>query len=275
MSTFATNLNKEYANGENPNIVGRDKVMKAIMLTLLRNRKPNVLLYGEPGVGKTSLAHLLAYLIANKLTPPALHGFTVMEINTNSLLAGDGYRGTTEAKFAKLIEQCLENGKVILFIDEFHTAESLGKLSNNSTPGFGNTLKPYLTRGDFRVIGATTNEEMKQIKDDALLRRFQKIHVPIPDDEAVKNIIRNTLKECIGDHAIKYDKNVVDKIFDMSVNMPGNNPDKAIDLTDLTVANAVLSATDNISIAFVKQTFELMNTNFKTTRAEADALPLS
>lgn len=262
-SQFATNLNKIYAAGGEIKVIGREKVMNAIILTLLRNRKPNVLLYGEPGVGKTSLAHELAYRIVNKKVPQKLLGFTVMEINTNSLLAGDGYRGTTEDKFDKLISQCLENGQVILFIDEFHTAESLGKMANNSTPGFGNTLKPYLTRGDFRVIGATTTEELKTIKDDALLRRFQKLHVPIPEDQAVKIIIENTLKECIGDHKIKVEPHVVDTIFDLAVNLDGNNPDKSIDLSDLVVANAILSESKKITTDLVHQTCNYITSDFK------------
>jgi ATP-dependent Clp protease ATP-binding subunit ClpA len=249
------NLTKKYSNGNSPNIKGRDQEMKQLLRILLRQEKPNAMLLGEPGVGKTSIIHQLAYLIANGLVPVDLKGFHVIEVNTNSLLSGDGYRGVTEKKFEDLITKALANGKVILFIDEFHTAENLGKMSNNSTPGLGNTLKPYLTRGDFRVIGATTTEEYKTLSDKALLRRFMKVFLTEPDEETIKDIIKKCFALYIGDSKITIDKDVLDTVYKLSLTLDGNNPDKAKDLVDLLVADAKLTNTKKITTDYIETVY--------------------
>lgn len=225
-----TNLTKQYANGNNPLITGRDKEVELLFLTLMRHEKPNAILLGEPGVGKTSIVHQIAYLIANNLCPKSLLGSQIIEINTNALIAGPGYRGVTEQKFQDIIDDSLRSGNTILFMDEFHTVEHLGEMANGQTPGLGNTLKPYLTRPDFRVIGATTNDEYSKINDKALLRRFFKINIPEPNDEAVMAIITN----CLGAYGkgMTFKKGIIQQILDLSKTMDGFNPDKAKDITD-------------------------------------------
>jgi ATP-dependent Clp protease ATP-binding subunit ClpA len=250
------NLTKKYANGNSPNIKGRDREVKQLLRILLRQEKPNAMMLGESGVGKTSIIHHLAYLIANNLVPDDLKGFHVIEVNTNSLLSGDGYRGVTEKKFEDLITKSLANGKVILFIDEFHTAENLGKMSNNSTPGLGNTLKPYLTRGDFRVIGATTTEEYKTLSDKALLRRFTKIFLTEPDEDTIKSIIKKCFSLYIGNSKITIEKDVPEKVYQLSLVIEdGNNPDKAKDIVDMLVADAKLTNTKKINTDYVESVF--------------------
>ena len=252
-----TNLTSLYANGNSPEIKGRDLEIQNLFLTLLRHEKPNALLLGEPGVGKTALIHQLAYLIANNVCPEKLKGFNVIEVNPNALISGDGYRGVIEKKFQDMIDSAISRGKVILFMDEFHTIESLGKMANNSTPGLGNTLKPYLTRGDFRVVGATTNEEAKLLTDKALLRRFSKISVGEPDNEVVQTIIKICYKKFIGECAIKVDPAVIKLTYDLSTSIEGLNPDKAKDIVDIIVANAKVTETSKITEAFASKTFDL------------------
>jgi ATP-dependent Clp protease ATP-binding subunit ClpA len=142
-------------------------------------------------------------------------------------------------------------------MDEFHTVQNLGKMANDSTPGLGNALKPYMTRGDFRIIGATTYDEFKLITDKALLRRMSIIEIGVPDDEAIKTIIHNSFARYIGQNQIKVNLAVINYVFDLSQTLPGNNPDKAKDIVDIVVANAKLSDTDTITKAFVSSTFDM------------------
>jgi ATP-dependent Clp protease ATP-binding subunit ClpA len=248
------NLTKLYANGNNPDIIGRDKELDLLFLTLLRHEKPNALLLGEAGVGKTSIVHLAAYLIANNLCPSQLKGFQILEINSNAILAGPGYRGVTEEKFQNVINNALSNGKTILFMDEFHTIEHLGEMANGQTPGLGNTLKPYLTRPDFRVIGATTLEDFSRLTDKALLRRFFKIEIGEPNDEAVKNIITLCLKNY--GKGITFKKGTVDKILELSKTLDGFNPDKAKDITDFVCSYCKLKDIDVVDEATLSKFFD-------------------
>ena len=254
MASYATNLTQLYANGENPNIIGRDTEMRLMMLAMLRNEKPNVLLVAQPGVGKTALVHQLAYLIANDLAPTFLKGFKVVEINTNALIAGPGYRGVTEDKFQQVIDTSLNSGKTILFFDEFHTVQSLGQMANGQTPGLGNTLKPYMTRPDFRIIGATTSEEFKLITDTALLRRMFVIKIGEPTEEATKHIIALCFAKY--SNGIKIKKECINLVYDLSLTADGNNPDKAKDITDLVCANARMEGISEITTQFVEDSFE-------------------
>lgn len=260
-----TNLTKMYANGNNPGIIGRDKETELLFLTMLRHEKPNAILVGEPGVGKTSIIHNAAYLIANDLCPDALKGFQIIEINTNALLAGPGYRGVVEQKFQDIINESLSSGKTILFMDEFHTVEHLGEMANGQTPGLGNTLKPYLTRPDFRVVGATTTAEFSTINDKALLRRFFKINVTEPNDEAITAII----KACLGKygHGVTFKKGVVPKVLELSKTMDGYNPDKAKDIVDFVCSFAKLRSLSEVN---VDKLSEFFNEYFLLKKAEKD-----
>jgi len=249
-----TNLTALYSNGSNPDILARDREVELLFLTFMRHEKPNALLVGEPGVGKTAVVHLAAYLIANELCPPALKGFQIIEVNTNALLAGPGYRGVTEQKFQEVIESSLKTGKTILFLDEFHTVEHLGEMANGQTPGLGNTLKPYLVRPDFRVVGATTTDEYASIKDKALLRRFFRIDVHEPSDEAVAWIIRVCLEKY--GKGITFKKSVVEQILSLSKTMDGFNPDKSKDICDFLCSHAKLNNLKKIDDASVSKFFD-------------------
>lgn len=254
MSVY-TNLTNTYANGNNPGIIGRDTEIKMIFLTLLRYEKPNAIMIGEPGVGKTAIVNQLAYLIANKLCPKPLWGFNVVSVNANALLAGPGYRGVTEEKFQGMIDSALSTGKSIIFYDEIHTIEHLGEMANGQTPGLANTLKPYLTRSDFRMIGATTNEEYKTMTDKALLRRFFKVEICEPSDEAVLNIITACIKAYGA--GIKFKSEVVTQILELSKSIDGYNPDKAKDITDLLCSYCKLESIKQATSNIVREFFDM------------------
>jgi ATP-dependent Clp protease ATP-binding subunit ClpA len=251
--SYATNLSSIYHSND-PHIFGRDEELFQMILTLSRAAKPNILLTGAPGVGKTSLVHQLAYLIGQGLVPDTLKDYQIIEINSNGILAGPGYRGVTEDKFQNMIDGAIQKGKIILFFDEFHTVEKLGQMANGQTPGLGNTLKPYLTRDDFRVIGATTDEEFKTITDGALLRRFDKINVPEPNKEACEKIISALLKTYAGDY-IEYKpkvfKHLVDAIYSLSISIDGSNPDKCKDITDVFSALCKMKGVSTPDVSFI------------------------
>jgi ATP-dependent Clp protease ATP-binding subunit ClpA len=225
-----------------------------LFLTLLRHEKPNAILIGEPGVGKTSIIHNAAYLIANKLCPSALEGFKILEVNTNNLLAGPGYRGVTEEKFQRMIDSAVSSGKVILFMDEFHTVEHLGEMANGQTPGLGNTLKPYLTRPNFRVVGCTTIADFNKMTDKALLRRFFKIEIQEPNDKAITQIITKCLQ--IYGRGIKFKKSIIADILSYSKTLDGFNPDKAKDITDFVCSYCKLKNHDTLDSAKLVKFFD-------------------
>ena len=228
--SFTRNLTQLYIN-EPSGIIGRNIELQQMFLTLLRDEKPNILLLGDPGVGKTSLVHLLAECIATEVCPKWLKGYNVVEVNTNALLAGPGYRGVTEEKFQQLIDSAVGN-RVILFFDEFHTVTHLGEMANGQTPGLGNTLKTYLTRQDFKVIGATTTEEMKKIDDKAFSRRFTKIVIGEPSDEALMKICESVFTKFSRGKL----KNQVswEELIPLSKSLDGVNPDKLKNILDMT-----------------------------------------
>ena len=246
---MVTNLITE--NASNTFLIGRNLEISNIIETLLRVEKPNVIITGEPGVGKTALINHLAYLIANDLVPEELKGYSLSEINLNDLLAGDGYRGVFEKKVQDLLVSATNKGKVILFMDEFHVAESLGKMQNGQTPGLGNSLKPYLTRGDIRIIGATTNDEYNEMTDKALLRRFRRIIIGEPNEEACNQIIQKCL-ERYNTRKIKVsDSKIVEKIFRTTMQIDGFNPDKITDITDIMFAKTRMNNVELLDAATV------------------------
>jgi ATP-dependent Clp protease ATP-binding subunit ClpA len=236
-------------------VIGRTDEITRIVETLLRINKPNVIITGEPGVGKTALVNHLAHLIANRCVPNELCDYTVHGVNTNDLISGPGYRGDFENRIKGLLDSASKNGKVILFIDEIHTAESLGQMANNSTPGLGNTLKPYITSGKLRVIGATTNEEYEKIKDGALLRRFRRIEIGEPTKQACYAIIDMLLKE-YNTRKTPIEANVdevIEVIYNGSLQMKGYNPDKITDICDLIFAKSRIADLQIITMSDVRR----------------------
>lgn len=248
MTTNLTAVNRDRKSV----LIGRDDEIAETIETLLRVEKPNVILTGEAGVGKTALVNHLAYLIANGLVPDELKGYSVTEVNLNDLLAGDGYRGVFEKKVQDLVNQAVQKGQVILFMDEFHVAETLGQMANGQTPGLGNALKPHLTRADVRIIGATTNDEYNQMKDKALLRRLRRIVLSEPNEEACMKIA----EVCIAKYntrSIKFPDSLAYQFYQASLTFQGVNPDKIVDLADITFAKARIRNMNKLDIKSAKE----------------------
>lgn len=214
-------------------LVGRDIELDQIVEILLRKNKNNPLLVGEAGVGKTALVEALAMKI-NKDEYLELKGYKVFNLDMSLLLSGSKYRGDFEERLNSVIKEVIENGKIILFIDEIHTIMSAG--GSEGAIDAANILKPYLSKGDLKIIGATTtNEYDKYIsKDKALVRRFDIVNVSEPNLEMVKDILYKVKDKYKKYHNITITKNNLDMIIDYSNKfiVDKKNPDKTIDVLD-------------------------------------------
>lgn len=224
-----------------PKLVGREHLVSAIFETLLRIEKPNVILTGSPGVGKTAIVEHIKYLIESEQAPQGLMGYKVKFLNLNDLLAGPGYRGSFEQRCKDVFREYLGTS-TILFMDEFHAAENMGSMSEGQAPGFGNFLKPIITSSDIRIIGATTDKEYDdKMTDMALKRRFRRIKVDETNEEQTKLIITERLERFnIETKDVKEPEALIEHIYQMSTKVAGFNPDKSVDLTDLLFAKARL-----------------------------------
>jgi ATP-dependent Clp protease ATP-binding subunit ClpA len=181
LEQFTQNLNQLARDGKIDPLIGREAEVERVIQVLCRRRKNNPLLVGEAGVGKTAIAEGLARRINEGDVPDHLKGYTVYSLDMGALLAGTKYRGDFEQRLKAVLKQLLDNPQTIMFIDEIHTIIGAGAASGGTLDA-SNLLKPALSQGTLKCIGATTYNEYRQIfeKDHALSRRFQKVDVPEP-----------------------------------------------------------------------------------------------
>lgn len=236
---YCANLNKVAKEGSIDPVIGREYELDEISETLAKRNKSNVLLIGDPGVGKTAIAEGLAKNIVEGNVPEYLKDFTVYNLDIGSLLAGSKYRGEFEEKFQDVIKGLKLKGKTILFIDEAHQMRGAGSGSNSSVD-FGNMIKPALTKGQIKVIASTTWEEYTQSfeKDRALMRRFQRITVDEPSPQVAKDILRGLKEKFEEFHSGSISDDAIEAAVDLSVRYQTDKklPDKAIDLIDVCCA---------------------------------------
>ena len=176
---FTTNLNKQAGDQKIDPVIGRAEELEGIALALGRRSKNNVLLVGDPGVGKTAIAEGLAFNIVNKAVPEFLQEYSVYNLDISAMLAGSKYRGDFEERFKLVMSAIKKQGKTIVFIDEAHMMNGAGNAGSGSSNDLANMLKPALGKGDIKVVASTTWEEYRKYfeKDRALMRRFQRISV--------------------------------------------------------------------------------------------------
>ncbi len=245
LSAYCSNLNEKAKEGKIDRIIGRDREIDRMIQILCRRQKNNPCLIGEPGVGKTAIVEELAVRIVEGRVPDALSGFELWQLDLTALVAGTQFRGQFESRILGLIKEIKAAGNIILMIDEVHNIAGAGETSDGSMSA-ANLLKPALSRGEIRVIGATTLKEYRKCieKDSALERRFQPVKVEEPSIEETVDIIRGIKKYYEGFHSVEVSDEVARLAAILSERYITDRflPDKAIDLIDEACAKAALSS---------------------------------
>jgi len=235
LESYTVNLNAQALQGKIDPLIGRATELERVIQTLCRRRKNNPLLVGEAGVGKTAIAEGLARRIVENDVPEILANAKVYALDMGALLAGTKYRGDFEQRLKAVIKQLSENPNAILFIDEIHTLIGAGSASGGTLDA-SNLLKPALSNGQLKCIGATTYNEFRGIfeKDHALSRRFQKIDVNEPSVNDTIEILKGLKSRFESHHGIKYSAAALTSAVDLSVRFITDRhlPDKAIDVID-------------------------------------------
>ncbi len=240
LERFGRDLTDLAAKGALPPLIGRREEMLKITRILLQSRKNNLILIGEPGVGKTGIVEGFAQLLAEGKLPKELGRPAVIEISLASLVAGTKYRGEFEERVEALVREASQEPKPILFIDEIHLLLGAGKAGGSMDAA--NILKPALARGAIRVIGATTIKEYRQSieKDGALERRFQSVMVEEPSAEEAVAILLALRPRLEAHHGVALDEAALRAAVEWSIRyLPDFRlPDKALDLVDQACAAA-------------------------------------
>jgi ATP-dependent Clp protease ATP-binding subunit ClpA len=240
LKQFTTNLNDQVKQNKIDPIVGRDKELESLALVLGRRNKNNILMVGEPGVGKTAIMEGLAYKIVNKEVPAFLQDYQVYSLDISAMLAGSKYRGDFEERFKLILSALVKQGKSIIFVDEAHMMSGAGAANGNNPNDLANMLKPALTKGDIKVVASTTWDEYRKYfeKDRALMRRFQRITVDEPDAETTKEILKGIKKYYEKFHNTTITDDAIDTAVKLSIKYQSDKklPDKAIDLIDVACA---------------------------------------
>lgn len=235
LTEFTINLNQKASTGGTDPLIGRQAEIERTAQILCRRRKNNPLLVGDPGVGKTSIAEGLAWLIVNDKAPKPLSGCVVYSLDIGALIAGTKYRGDFEKRMKALLDALKAKPNAILFIDEIHMIIGAGS-SMSSIMDVSNLIKPALASGELRCIGSTTFTEYRQVfeKDHALSRRFQKIDVNEPSIDETIDILRGLKKQYEKFHNVSYTDQALQSAVNLAVKHIHERflPDKAIDVID-------------------------------------------
>lgn len=237
INAYCIDKTQQANQGKLDNIIGRDKELRMLIEILCRRTKPNVIIVGEPGVGKTALLEGFAIEINKGNVPEMLKEATLLELDTGSLLAGTSYKGEIEDRLKKVINECKKINKAVLFIDEIHSLLD----SKGSAGNVANLLKPELARGEITVIGATTQEEYRKIiePERAFDRRFEVLNVEEPDDVTCVKMIDVLLDGYKNHHKVEVDRSALADCVSLAKRYSKGKklPDSAIDLLDRTMAS--------------------------------------
>ena len=239
LEQFTTNLNKKAANGEIDPLIGRTEEVDQTIQTLARRKKNNVILVGDPGVGKTAIAEGLARKIVADEVPETLEKNVIYNLEVGAILAGTKYRGDFEERIQGLLKELEKKPNALLFIDEIHMLMGAGSTNGGGTDA-ANMLKPALQSGKLRCIGSTTYEEYRERfeSDAALTRRFAKIDVVEPTVEETKAILHQSIEAYEHFHNLAFDAKALDAAVDLSNQyiLDKKLPDKAFDVIDIAAA---------------------------------------
>ncbi len=257
LNKFAINLNKKAKEGKIDKVIGRDKELKLMIEVLCQKKKNNPILIGEAGVGKTSIIEGLAKEIEFGNVPVQIKSSVIYLLDLPSVLAGTKYRGDFEERLKNIIKEASSDKNIILAIDEVHSL--IGSGSNSGSMDTSNILKPALSNGDIKLIGATTYDEYRKFfeKEAALNRRFRKIDVLEPNVEDTYNIMFGLRKSYEDFHGVK----ITDEAIKLSVDLAAKYindkffPDKAIDILDLSMSKAKINKIPTVEAEYIRSVF--------------------
>jgi ATP-dependent Clp protease ATP-binding subunit ClpA len=248
ISQFCTNLTAKAKSKKIDPVIGREKEIEELQLVLARRNKSNVILIGDPGVGKTAIAEGLARNIVEDKVPNFIKEHTVYSLDISALLAGSKYRGDFEERLKLIISALEKKKKCVLFIDEAHMMNGAGSASGGSND-MANMLKPMLTKGTLKVIASTTWEEYRKHfeKDRALMRRFQRVTVDEPTEAVAIKILKGVKKYYEKHHGVKITNQAITDAVTYSVKYMTDKklPDKALDLIDCACARFKVKDEEN------------------------------
>ena len=249
ISQFCSNLSAKAKAGKIDPVIGRGKEIEETVLILARRQKANVMLVGDPGVGKTAIAEGLAVEIVNDNVPNFIKGATVYSLDIGAMVAGSKYRGDFEERL-KMVVHALEKKKnSILFIDEAHMINGAGSGGQGQANDMANMLKPALSKGTIKVVASTTWEEYRKHfeKDRALMRRFQRVTIDEPDEETTIDILKGIKKYYEKHHNVKITEKAIEGAVKYSIKYMADKklPDKAIDVIDRAGARFKIKDVEN------------------------------
>lgn len=234
LSKYAVDLTQLARDGKIDPLIGREKEIERVAQVLAKKRGACPVIVGDAGVGKSAIVEGLALKIANDTVPKSLVGKTIYALDLASMVAGTKFRGEFEERLENTIKEVVANENVILFVDELHTIVGAG--SSEGSMDSANILKPYLSRGQLHIIGATTYDEYKNKieKDKALCRRFKKIDLSEPSKDETFQILQGLRQKYEEFHGIKFGDDVLQSAVDLSARYIVGKcfPDKAIDVID-------------------------------------------
>jgi len=239
INTYCENLSLLAKQRKIDPVIGRDDELEKIQLVLARRSKSNVLMVGDPGVGKTAIAEGLARKIFEKKVPKFIQDHEVYTLDISAMLAGSKYRGDFEERVKGVLSALEKKGKIILFIDEAHMMQGAGA-ANQSSNDMSNMIKPMLTKGTIKLIASTTWEEYRKHfeKDRALMRRFQRVTIDEPTSEITVKILKGVKRYYEQHHNVKITDGAISQAVKLSVKYMADKklPDKAIDILDCAAA---------------------------------------
>jgi ATP-dependent Clp protease ATP-binding subunit ClpA len=237
LKQFTVNLNEEVKSQRIDPVIGRVEELNRVALALGRRSKNNVLLVGDPGVGKTAVVEGLAFNIEQGNVPPFLQEYEVYNLDISAMLAGSKYRGDFEERLKLVLEGLSKKGKTIMFVDEAHMMNGAGAGGSDKSNDLANMLKPALSKGKLKVVASTTWEEYRKHfeKDRALMRRFQRVTVDEPSTEVTIDILQGLKRYYEEFHSTEITDEAIIASVGLSVKYQPDKklPDKAIDLIDV------------------------------------------